>query len=285
VAGWVSAVLLAAIMLVAGIWKLTSPLEAATRMHQALVPASLSLPAAVGFGIAETFSGILLLLPRFRRWGAWLSGLLLVAFMVYIGINYDQLLGEGCNCFPWIERAVGPEFFVSDAAMLLFAVLAGVWCAPPRRWQGAIWALAAIAVFAGASLAYNLAAPQGKLAPATITVDGRPFNLREGRVLIYFIDPECTHCLFAAQDMARYQWKDVQIIVVPVEREFLAQQFLEASGLKARVSSDVAKLREVYSFGDPPFAVALEKGRTLAELRVFEGDEPQATLRSLGFIE
>jgi len=169
--------------------------------------------------------------------------------------------------------------------MLLFAVAAGLWSAPPQRWQKTVWLLAGVAVFAGASLGYNLVAPQGKLAPETITVDGRPFHLREGRVLIYFIDPECTHCLFAARDMAAYRWKDVEIVVVPVEREFLAEQFLEASGLEAPISNDVAKLREVYSFGDPPFAVAIENGRTVAELRIFEGDEPQATLQSLGFIE
>ncbi len=272
-------------MLVAGIWKLTSPLEAATRMNQALVPASLSLPAAIGFGIAETFSGILLLLPRFRRWGAWLSGLLLVAFMIYIGINYNRLLGEECNCFPWIERAVGPGFFIGDGVMLLFAVVAGIWSAPPRRWQDTVRVLAGVLVFAVASVGFTFATQHGKPAPATITVDGQPFDLHQGRILIYFIDPECTHCLFAARDLAGYQWKDVKIIVVPVERAFLAQQFLEASGLKAPVSNDVAKLREIYSFGDPPFAVAIENGRTVAELRVFEGDEPRATLESLGFIE
>ena len=283
--GLISAALLAIIMLVAGIWKLTSPLEAAARMNQALVPAALSLPAAIGFGIAETFCGILLLVPRYRRWGAWLGGLLLVAFMVYIGIFYDRLVGEECNCFPWIERAVGPAFFVSDAVMLVLAVLAGVWSPPSRGIKKALLVLAGVAVFASISLAVNLAAPHGKLAPATITADGQRLNLHEGRFLIYFIDPECTHCLFAARDMAGYQWKNVQIVVVPVEREFLAQQFLEASGLKAPVSNDVAKLREVYEFGDPPFAVAIEDGRTVAELRVFEGDEPKATLQGLGFIQ
>ena len=58
----VSAVLLAAVMLLAGIWKITCPVDAAARMNQALVPAALSLPAAMGFGISETVCGILLLI-------------------------------------------------------------------------------------------------------------------------------------------------------------------------------------------------------------------------------
>src|SRR5215210_4817949 len=76
-----SALVLAALFLIAGVWKITEPFDAASRMVQAKVPADLGLPAAVGFGIAETFSAVLLLIPRFRRWGAWVTGLLLVAFM------------------------------------------------------------------------------------------------------------------------------------------------------------------------------------------------------------
>ena len=69
-----SAVLVAALFLIAGIWKITEPFDAATRMVNAKVPASLGLPAAIGFGIAETFGAVLLLIPRFRRWGAWVTG-------------------------------------------------------------------------------------------------------------------------------------------------------------------------------------------------------------------
>ena len=56
----VSAYLLALLFIVAGVWKITDPLAAATRMTQALVPPALSLPAALAFGISETFAGVLL---------------------------------------------------------------------------------------------------------------------------------------------------------------------------------------------------------------------------------
>ena len=39
----------------------------AARMAQAKVPESLSIAAAIGLGTLETFTGVLLLVPRFRR--------------------------------------------------------------------------------------------------------------------------------------------------------------------------------------------------------------------------
>jgi uncharacterized membrane protein YphA (DoxX/SURF4 family) len=112
------AILLALVFLVSGLWKLTDAPGAAVRMAQARVPQSLSLAAAIGFGIAETFTAVLLLVPRFRRWGAWLGGALLIAFMIFIGINYNALRGAECSCFPWVKRAVGPGFFIGDGIML-----------------------------------------------------------------------------------------------------------------------------------------------------------------------
>src|SRR5690349_3269702 len=103
VASVASAVLLAALFLIAGVWKITEPFDAASRMVQAKIPADLGLPAAIGFGIAETFSAVLLLIPRFRRWGAWLTGLLLVAFMLYIGYYDIVQRGAGCSCFPGLK--------------------------------------------------------------------------------------------------------------------------------------------------------------------------------------
>src|ERR1700691_6487422 len=105
-------------------------------MAQARVPQSLSLAGSIGFGIAETFTAVLLLVPRFRRWGAWLGGALLVAFMIFIAINYNALHGAECSCFPWVKRAVGPGFFIGDSLMLALVVLAGLWAQrgqSPRR--------------------------------------------------------------------------------------------------------------------------------------------------------
>src|ERR687885_1109515 len=86
-----SAVLVALLFVVAGVWKLTEPYEAATRMMQAKVPGQLSLFTAIFMGVAETFGAVLLLVPRFRRWGALVTGGLLIAFMIYVGYHYNAL--------------------------------------------------------------------------------------------------------------------------------------------------------------------------------------------------
>src|SRR5947209_11722075 len=99
---WLAAILISLIFFVAGLWKVTDPSGAAVRLAQAKVPESLSLAAAIGLGIAETFAGVLLLVPRFRRWGAITGSLLLVAFMVFIGLHYNELRGAECSCFPWV---------------------------------------------------------------------------------------------------------------------------------------------------------------------------------------
>src|SRR2546423_15091146 len=74
VLGWLSAAVISLLFLTSGIWKITDVPGWAVRVAQARVPASLSLPAAIGFGIAETFARVLILVPRFRRWGPWLAG-------------------------------------------------------------------------------------------------------------------------------------------------------------------------------------------------------------------
>src|SRR5436305_2262643 len=107
---WLAAILISLIFFVAGLWKVTDPAGAAVRLAQAKVPESLSIAAALGLGVLETFAAVLLLVPRFRRWGAWLGTLLLISFMVYIGVHYNELRGSECACFPWIKRAVGPAF-------------------------------------------------------------------------------------------------------------------------------------------------------------------------------
>jgi uncharacterized membrane protein YphA (DoxX/SURF4 family) len=282
---WSAAIVLAIIFLASGIWKITDAPSAAVRMAQAKVPASLSLFAAISFGIAETFAGVLLFVPRFRRWGAWLSGLMLVAFMVYVGYYYNDLRGEDCSCFPWIQRAVGPAFFIGDAVMIGLAVLAGVWARPSESKRSAIIVLGAVSVFALVS--YGVAATRhtGTPAPATITVDGQPFSLQDGRIFLYFFDPECLHCDHAARDMAKFNWGNTKVIGVATAQPQFAQEFMTSTGLRGGISPDVELLRNTFPFVDAPAAVAIENGRQVALLTRFEGDEPAKTLRQLAFIE
>ncbi len=280
----VAAFLLALLFVVSGVWKITDPFSAAQRMTQALVPASLSLLAACMFGIAETFTAVLLVVPRFRRWGAWLGGLLLVAFMVYIGYHYNQLRGDDCNCFPWVRRAVGPAFFVGDAAMLALAVLAGWWVRRSSDLRTALAVLMAVAVFAAVSYGVNARLQASARAPESIVVAGQPVALGEGRFLVFFFDPECTHCNDAAHEMAKLAWRGVKIIGVPTEQPQFAQYFMDSTGLRAPVSNDLAALKKAFRLGATPYAVAIESGRQKAGLSDFDPQRLSARLREIGFI-
>ncbi len=284
---WVSAILIAIIFLVAGLWKATDPVGAAVRLAQARVPESLSLFAAVAFGITETFAGVLLLIPRFRRWGAMITSLLLVAFMIFIGIHYKELVGAECSCFPWLKRAVGPGFFVGDGIMLGLAILAGMWTKPPGGLRPAALVLAAVMVFAGVSYGIASTRQTGTKAPDTVTAeDGKTISLREGKVLVYFFNPQCMHCLDAGKKMAGYNWGNTRFIGVATENPQFGGWFLGKAGLtgKGPLVKDLDVLKKLFPFDLPPAAVALENGYQKALLLQFEGAEPTATLKKLGFI-
>jgi uncharacterized membrane protein YphA (DoxX/SURF4 family) len=288
--GWLAALSIGLLFLASGIWKITDPQGAAARMAQARIPASLSLPAAVGFGIFETIGAVWILAPRLRRWGALATGVLLVAFLIYVGINYQALRGADCSCFPWIKRAVGPAFFIGDAAMLLAAALAGIWARPrqPRPAsdrRAAALVAAAVTVFAAGSYAVAAARETGTKAPASIVVDGQPYSLEQGKVLVFFFNPACMHCVDAAKRMSHYRWRDTAVIAVPVEQARFASQFLAETGLRAGVSTEFARLAAVFHYTSYPFGVALERGREKASLTVFDEHEPEASLKRLGMVE
>jgi uncharacterized membrane protein YphA (DoxX/SURF4 family) len=281
----VSAVPLAALFLVAGVWKITEPYDAAARMVQAQIPAALGLTTAIAFGIAETFAAVLLLVPRFRRWGAWLTGLMLIAFMAYVGYHYEVLRGEDCSCFPWLKRAVGPGFFVADGLMLLLAVGAGWWSRPSTCKRSAAIILGAISVFAFVSFGVTYARQTGIEAPATISVEGQPYSLQHGKHFLYFFDPECSHCYMAAKEMAGYDWMGTKVVGLPTAQPQFAESFMQETGLKAKISNDAEMLKKTFPFGDPPYGVAIENGRQQQSFPHFEGNQPADGLRKLGFIE
>src|SRR5579863_2122191 len=169
--GTVCAVLLAILFFVSGAWKLTDPFTWSQALSEFRVTSALTLPGTLALGVGEMVGAVLSLVPRFRRWGAWLIGFLLVVFLVYIGANYSLLIGKDCTCFPLVKRAVGPAFFFEDGAMLLMAVVAGMWARSSENLRAALVILGAVVVFAGASFGVNLAHESGLKAPDTITVD------------------------------------------------------------------------------------------------------------------
>jgi len=281
---WSAAILLAIVFLVSGLYKITDAQGWAIRLTQLRFPEPLSLAAALAVGITETVAGVLVLVPRFRRWGAILTGLLLVVFMIYMGLNYSALKGADCSCFPIVKRVVGPIFFVGDAGLLLVAVGAGIWSKPASGLRSAIVILGAVAVFAGVSYGVAAARETGTKAPDTITVNGKPYSLQQGKILLYFFDPECVHCLAAGKAMSHYNW-DATVVAIPIQQPQFAAAYLDDTKLKAVVSNDLQQLKAVFPYVSVPAGFALENGREKKALTKFEGDEPLATLKQLGFVK
>lgn len=284
--GWIAAILMAAVFLVAGIWKISDPERVGVMLAQLKVPQELSLPLAICLGIAETFTGILLLLPRFRRWGSIAATFLLLAFMVYIGVHYSELRGADCSCFPWLKRTVGPGFFIGDAAMLLGAVAAGLGTRASGGLRMAALILSGVAALTLVSYGVNASRHTGTKAPATIMgEDGKPISLQEGKVFIYFFNPQCMHCLQAGQKLAALNWGDTRFIGVPTENPRFGDWFMKNARLagKGPVSKDLQVLKKLFPFDLPPAGVALENGYQKAMLLQFEDAEPAATLKKLGF--
>jgi uncharacterized membrane protein YphA (DoxX/SURF4 family) len=291
----VAALVLCFLFVISGVGKIVDPFGWATRLIEFKIPASVSIPLALIVGTVETLGAVLIIVPRFRRWGAWLVGALLVGFMVYFGINYSAFRGMDCSCFPplnifgWkidFKRAVGPEFFVGDTAMLIFAMVAGAWARASESFRSVAIIAASIAVFAAASFGVTYARQSGTKAPDTITVDGQPYSLQHGKIFLYFFDPECSHCYEAAQKMAKMQWKaDIKKVGIPTREARFAQGFMHDTGMNAPISNDLDLLKKTFPFTAGPFAVALENGRQKQQFLNFEGNEPADSLRKLGWIE
>jgi len=283
--GWICAACISILFLAAGIWKATDPLTWAQSLGQFLVPGWLTIPGTIALAVSEIFAGIAILIPRYRRWGAMLTCVLLVVFMVYVAINYNQLVGKDCSCFPWVKRAVGPGFFLGDAAMLVMAGLAGLWAQRSHGLRGAAVVLGAISVFTGVCYGVTVFQHSGLRAPASVVVDGKAYPLNQGRVFLYFFDPECMHCFQAAKQMTGYKWKDVKVVAIPTRVQQFAGQFLKDTGLSADVTLDQEALRAVFKFKDPPYGVALENGIQRVAFIHFDEQEPRKGLRTHGFIE
>ena len=282
---WTAAILIAIVFLVAGIWKITDPVGAGVRLAQAKVPQNLSVLSAVLLGTAETFTGILLLIPRFRRWGSILGTLLLLVFMVYIAFFYNELRGQECSCFPWVKRAVGPAFFIGDAIMMLLAVVAGLWTRATASLRGPAMILAGVALFAGVFYGASTLTQHGTRAPDSVLVDGKPYSLQQGKVFIYFFDPECLHCLDAGRRMSQLNWGDTKFIGVAVVRPYFAKGFMEHAGLKGVVSTDLDLLKKTFPFTSTPAGVAIENGREVQAIPLMDEPEPETTLRKLKFAQ
>jgi len=291
-ASHVAAAFVAILFIGAGLYKAVDPFHWSRLLEELLFPPAYSLPFTLLLSVGEIFGGVMIAMPRLRRWGAVLTGVMLIGFMGYIGIHYYQLIGKDCSCFPWVKRTVGPGFFEGDGAFLVAALLAGLWSKPVRgAVRGGASILAAAVLIAGAGYGYALSQQTGAKAPESVMVDGKPLSLQHGRFFVFFFDPECSHCNDAGRHMGTYHWKsDVTIVGQPTRVPQFGQAFMNDNHLKALVATDLQKLKTAFPMpGDPPYGVAIENGRQVGAVQHYDdednGKEPAATLRQLGLID
>ena len=280
---WTAAVLIAIVFLAAGLFHILDPFGAAVLMTNLKLPQAISIPFAIGLGTVETFTGLLFLIPRYRKWASWLGTILLLAFMVYIGYFYNELRGADCSCFPWVKRAVSPAFFLEDGIMLVLAIVAGMWTVSARRLRLPALLLGIVAVFAVVSFGVASSRQSGTRAPDTVTVNGKAYNISTGKVFIYFYDPECMYCVEAGERMAKMNWGDTKFVGQPIINPQFAPAFMERTGLKGVTASNFDTLGKTFAFKRKPAGVAIENGRQVAALTQFAAPEPVPTLQKLGF--
>lgn len=299
-AGWkrwtshIAAGLMAVVFLASGVYKIVMPLDFAERATQVLIPANLSVATAIALAIFETFAAIMLLIPRYRRFGTVVMLAMLAAFCLYIGVNAERLAGEDCSCFPWVKRTVGPVFFVSNVVMMLLALVAGLWnprggnWLPPRPLGPSAAIFAVLLVLSVGSTALALSRETGLEAPASIRVNGASVALNQGPAFLYFYDPECAHCLQAARMMSTWNFGKTRLIAIPTLNPQWGQVLLDDSGFKAELATDpedLKALRSVFEFADPPFGVVLKRGHARLTIRFAEFDESlKAKLQAEGIV-
>jgi uncharacterized membrane protein YphA (DoxX/SURF4 family) len=303
------AIFIAAVFLLAGVYKAIDPYKFAALAKNLLVPYDLTLPLAVVLAMLETTTGVLILIPRFRRWGGWLAIGMLLAFMVYVGWNYTALQGRDCSCFPELKlpfglsidlkRKVGPGFFYGDLLFVAAAVIATWWAKASHGLRNALVIAGAAAVFAGVSFGIAYSNRTGLQAPESILVDGQAVNIQQGRVILFFFDPQCGTCFAVGQSMAKAKFdSDIRFIGIPTREFEGAPAYMSdptpdgggGTGLKKPISTEVEKLRTIFKFDFPPVLVMLEGGRQTSGITISEFDEVNPEnhlklLREMGAIE
>lgn len=287
IAATIAAILLGLVFAVSGGWKVLWPFQTGEVLEQARVPVGLGVLGAAALGTLELFAAFLLFVPRYRRWGGLLGSALMIFFIGWVAYYYHALVGHECNCFPIIKRTVGPGFFLGDAVFLLLGLTAYVWSSRVASLRGPVVALVTLIVLAGVSFGVNAAERHNVQVPTPVVVDGKPQDLSHGKVFLYFYDPECSHCVAAATFLAKLNWGDTRIVGIPTHDPQFAKDFMDDTRFHVATSLETAKLRQAFTFVDPPFGVALKDGEVQATFSQAQFNEPspETDLKRLGFVK
>jgi hypothetical protein len=230
-----------------------------------------------------------------QAWKTWISAisafLLALAFVVAGVWKISDPLAAAARMEQaqvpraWsLAAALGFGVLETFAVMLLLALVAGGWARPSHGPRNAFLVLGAVCVFA--ALSYGITAVRQSLVRASdlITVNGKPFPLHQGRVFLFFFNPESLNCDDAARKLAKLEWGQTAVVAVPTQGFQFGQEFLDSTHLRGVLTPDFAILRKTFSFGAVPLGVALGNGHQRAAFASFGTPAPADTLRNLGFV-
>lgn len=126
IAIWTARILLAAVFFYAGVVKLgTSERFAITVADFSLLPPALIRTVAIGLPWLETFTAMLLLIPRTARLGAGIAALLLGTFLAALAWALNQGIVVDCGCFGEESQPSTDKMLAAiarDAALLVLTL-------------------------------------------------------------------------------------------------------------------------------------------------------------------
>ena len=129
IAIWLARGLIAAVFLYAGVLKLGASERFAITVAQfAILPEGWTRGAALALPAVETLVGVLLLVPRTARAGAWAAAALLAIFIAALAWAWSQGFTVDCGCFggsedePTPGNAI-PLALTRDAVLLAITLL------------------------------------------------------------------------------------------------------------------------------------------------------------------
>ena len=271
--GWVLALALAAIFGLAGGWKLYDPGLAARQQVALGLPAEWATPLVVLLGSVELLTAALVLVPSLRRSGAALATGLTVLFLLYVGINYSRVQGKECGCLPGRSGGINATFFLEDG-LLLAAAAASVALSSRTAWTARRAAGLGMALVLLAGVGWTSSRLDKPLfassRPLVLQMMDRSGKLQQhgyssgDRFLIYFENPACANCLFAAQTMSKLSFQ-VPFVVLPSDELKTTYTYLDGVGLRnAQVAADYEAM------------VSRLRVERIPSLFLMDGSEPRA---------
>ena len=70
------------------------------------------------------------------------------------------------------------------------------------------------------------------------------------------------HCFDAAKRMSQYHWGDTKVVAIAIQQPQYAPQFLQDTGLRAAISTDLQKLKQVFPYTCAPAGVGTTISRS-----------------------